>query len=125
MAKINKFTDLEVWKKAHELTLQVYLYSKSFPKEEMFGLLSQIRRAVVSVESNIAEGFSRYHYKDRVKFYFQARGSLSEVQSQLITTKDLGYINQEDFNKMFELSEKVAIILSGLIRSTQIYSKNP
>ena len=87
--KINKFTDLEVWKSAHNLTLGIYQITNSFPKSEVYGLTSQIRRAAVSVESCVAEGFSRYHYKDRLRFYYDARGSISEVQSQLITAKDL------------------------------------
>ncbi len=65
---IKNFTDLDVWKEAHKLTLLVYKETKTFPKDEMFGLVSQIRRAVVSIESCIAEGFARYHYKDRLNF---------------------------------------------------------
>lgn len=123
MVFIQKFTDLEVWKKAHELTLLVYKLSKGFPKDESFGLKSQIRRAVVSIESNIAEGFSRFHYKDRCNFYYQSRGSVSEVQTQLIIAKDLGFISRQEFQKSFDLSEKVLIILGGLIKSTEQLSK--
>jgi four helix bundle protein len=116
---IKNFTDLEVWKESHKLTLLVYRITKEFPKEEMFGLISQIRRAVISIESNIAEGFARFHYKDRLNFYFQARGSISELESQLITSKDLGYINEKDFQDIFSQAEKSGKILSGLIRSTE------
>ena len=66
---IKNFTDLEAWKEAHALTLLVYMATKEFPKEESYGLTSQLRRASISVESCIAEGFARYHYKDRVQFY--------------------------------------------------------
>lgn len=121
---IQKFTDLEVWKESHKLTLLVYNFTKNFPKDETFGLTSQIRRAVVSIESNIAEGFSRYHFKDRLNFYYQSRGSASEVQTQLIIAKDLEYITQIEFLEAFNLSQKVLIILSGLIRSTEALSKN-
>src|SRR3989344_5600554 len=114
--KINKFTDLEVWKSAHNLTLGIYQITNSFPKSEVYGLTSQIRRAAVSVESCVAEGFSRYHYKDRLRFYYDARGSISEVQSQLITAKDLRFIKEKDFLDMFNQAEKTGIILSGLIR---------
>ena len=117
--KINKFTDLEVWKSAHNLTLGIYQITNSFPKSEVYGLTSQIRRAAVSVESCVAEGFSRYHYKDRLRFYYDARGSISEVQSQLITAKDLRFIKEKDFLDMFNQAEKTGIILSGLIRSTE------
>ncbi len=120
---IQKFTDLEVWKYAHQLTLFVYKISKDFPREEMFSLTSQIRRAAVSIESNIAEGFSRYHFKDRLNFYYQSRGSASEVQTQLIIAKDLDYISEEEFEKAADLVQKVLIILSGLIKSTERLAK--
>lgn len=120
---IQKFTDLEVWKNSHELTIFVYKITKKFPKEEVFGITSQIRRASVSIESNIAEGFSRFHFKDRLNFYYQSRGSATEVQAQLLIVKDLEYISQEDFNKAFDLTQKVLIILSGLIKSTENMSR--
>jgi four helix bundle protein len=116
---IQKFTDLEVWKNSHELTIFVYKITKNFPKEEIFGITSQIRRASVSIESNIAEGFSRFHFKDRLNFYYQSRGSASEVQTQLLIVKDLKYISVDDFNRAFDLTQKVLIILSGLIKSTE------
>ena len=119
MVTITKFTDLEAWKEAHKLTLLVYKYTKGFPKPETFGLKSQLRKAAVSVESCIAEGFSRYHYKDRLNFYYDARGSIAEVQSQSITSKDLKYLNQYKFKKIFNQAEKTGIILGGLIRSTE------
>ena len=120
---IRNFTDLEAWKDAHKLTLLIYKVTKNFPKEEIFGLVSQIRRAVISVESNIAEGFARFHYKDRLNFYFQSRGSISEVESQSITSKDLGYMKESEFKEIFDQAEKVGRILSGLIRSTDELSK--
>lgn len=123
MALIQKFTDLEVWKVSHELTILVYKLTKNFPKDEVFGITSQIRRASVSIESNIAEGFSRYHFKDRLNFYYQSRGSASEVQTQLLIAKDLEYISIEEFNKAYDLSQKVLIILSGLIKSTENISR--
>lgn len=124
MNKILKFTDLEVWKETHRLTLLVYKYTESFPKTETFGLTSQIRRATVSVESCIAEGFSRYHYKDRLNFYYDARGSLAEIQTQTIISKDLKYISEIKFSEIMEQSKKVSIILGGLIRSTEKLSRS-
>lgn len=91
MPTIKKFSDLDAWKEAHKLTLLVYKYTKSFPKAEIFGLTSQLRRATVSVESCLAAGFYRYHYKERVNFYYKSKGSLAEVESQSITSKDLNY----------------------------------
>ena len=118
MNKIKKFTDLDAWKEAHKLTLLIYNYTKSFPKSEIFGLTSQLRRASVSVESCIAEGFYRFHYKERVNFYYKSRGSLAEVHSQSITSKDLGYLADNSFEKIFEQLEVTSKVLNGLIRST-------
>jgi len=121
--KISKFTDLEVWKEAHRRTLAIYQTTNNFPKSEFYGLTSQLRRAAVSIESCIAEGFSRYHYKDRFRFYYDARGSISEVQSQLITAKDLKFIKEKQFDDIFNQTEKTGIILGGLIRSTENLAK--
>lgn len=118
MTTINKFTDLKVWQEAHNLTLLVYKYTNSFPKSEIFGLTSQIRRATVSIESCIAEGFSRFHFKDRLVFYYDARGSIAEVQSQSITSKDVEYFTKVQFDEIWKQSELVALILGGLIKST-------
>jgi len=115
---IERFTDLDVWKEAHKLTLLIYKYTKDFPKSEIFGLISQLRRAAISIESCIAEGFSRYHYKDRLNFYYDSRGSIAEVQTQTITSHDLEYFTENMFSEIMDQSEKVAIILGGLIRST-------
>lgn len=120
---ITRFTDLEVWKEAHTLTLLVYKMTKTFPKEELYGLTMQLRRAAVSDESCIAEGFARFHYKDRLNFYYDARGSVNEVQCQMIIAKDLEYVTEENFQKVFNQAQKVGIILGGLIRSTEKLSK--
>ena len=116
---IKKFTDLDAWKEAHKLTLLVYRHTKNFPNSETFGLTSQLRRAAVSIESCIAEGFSRFHYKDRLNFYYDARGSIAEVQSQSMTSRDLKYLSNKDFEELSRQSEKAAVILGGLIRSTE------
>lgn len=105
--KIKNFKDLIVWQKGHTLVLQIYKLSKEFPKEELFGLSNQIRRAIVSYTSNIAEGFSRTSYKEKAQFYATALGSLTEVQNQLLIARDLGYISQELFN---ELEEQLVVI---------------
>lgn len=123
MATISKFYDLEVWKESHKLTLLVYKHTKNFPSSENFGIKSQLRRAVVSIESCIAEGFSRYHYKDRLTFYYDSRGSIAEVQTQILISKDLSYLSDAEFKEIFDQAEKTAIILGGLIRSTGNLSK--
>lgn len=121
--RIKHFTDLDVWKEAHKLTLQVYKATSQFPPEEKYGLISQLRRSAVSTESNIAEGFNRYHFGERINFYYDARGSLGEVQSQLITAKDLKSLNQKDFQKLWNQTTKVDIILNGLITKTRSFKK--
>lgn len=123
MTVINKFTDLVAWKEAHKLTLLVYKITQVFPKSEIYGLTSQLRRAVVSIESCIAEGFCRFHYKDRLNFYYDARGSVGEVQSQMIDARDLNFTDEKLFKQVFDQVEKVGVILGGLIRSTENLSK--
>ena len=118
--KIKSFTDLDAWKEGHKLVLLIYLTTKNFPKEELFGLTSQIRRAAVSITSNITEGFSRKSSKEKIQFYLVARGSLMEIQSQLLIARDLKYLNKENFNKIAEQSVKVSRLINGLIK----YCKN-
>ena len=116
---IRKFTDLEAWKEAHILTLLIYQLTNQFPKSEIYGLTCQMRRAAVSIESCIAEGFCRYHYKDRLNFYYDARGSIGELESQSITAKDLKYLSEDNCDKLGSQIQRTSILLGGLIRSTQ------
>lgn len=118
--KIKSFTDLNAWKHGHKLVLEIYLITKKFPREEVFGLTSQIRRCSVSITSNIAEGFSRKSYKEKLNFYSIALGSTTELQNQILIAKDVGYITKEKFDKIAELSITVHKIINGLIK----YSKN-
>ena len=90
---------------------------KKFPKEERFGIIDQLRRAVSSITANIAEGWGRYHFADRIKFYYQARGSCSEVQNFLILSKDLGYLDKSEFDKLNAMCDRCFKIISGLIRA--------
>ncbi|MFA6536194.1 MAG: four helix bundle protein [Candidatus Paceibacterota bacterium] len=119
MEKIQRFKDLVAWQEAHKLVLKVYQLTKLFPKDEMFGLTSQLRRAVVSVSSNIAEGFTRNSKKDKSHFYSTAKGSVSEVESQLLIAKDLGYISLNDFENCEVQLSRVDRLASGLIKSAQ------
>ena len=116
---IKLFTDLFAWQEGHKLVIEVYKITKNFPKEEMFGLTSQLRRAVVSITSNIAEGFSRRTYSDKAHFYSMAQGSVTEVQNQLIIARDILYISIATYNKVFELSIVVHKIINGLVKSTR------
>jgi len=115
--KLNSFTDLEAWKQAHELSLMIYQSTKNFPNEEKFGLVSQMRRAVVSITSNLAEGFGRRNTGEKKQFYAIAQASLMEIQSQLFISKDIGYINHGDFEKILEKSTFVHKLITGLIKS--------
>ena len=117
--QINDFFDLDAWKKGHELTIEIYKITKSFPKEELYGIISQIRRASSSITANIAEGFARYHFKDKVRFYHQARGSAAEVQNFLLLAKDLGYIDEKSCQKLCEKAKEVMQLINGLIRSIE------
>jgi four helix bundle protein len=93
MGKIERFQDLEVWQKAHQLVLAIYKATRSFPASEKFGLVSQMQRAAVSVPANIAEGFKRHGQADKIRFYNTSETSLEETKYYLILSKDLGYIS--------------------------------
>lgn len=117
--KIHKFTDLIVWQEGHKLVLMVYKATKDFPSEEKFGLTNQMRRAVVSFTSNIAEGFTRKTSKEKYQFYNIAKGSLTELQNQLIIARDVGYLSKESFNQIANQSVVVNKLLNGLLKATR------
>lgn len=114
--KIKDFTELYAWQEGHKLVLGVYKITKQFPKDELFGLVSQMRRCAVSITSNIAEGFSR-RGKDKCQFYTIAQGSATELQNQLIISKDINYLEVELFKSLFDLSIRVNKLIFGLIKS--------
>jgi len=116
---IRNFYDLEAWKKGHKLVLEIYKLTKGFPKEELFGIIAQLRRVASSITANIAEGFERYHFKDKIRFYYQARGSVAEVQNFLLLAKDLEYINFETCKNLGQKANEVRQIINGLIRSIE------
>ena len=118
MVIIRKFTDLIAWNESHTLVLNIYARTKKFPKDELFGLTSQMRRSAVSVTSNIAEGFGRHTFKDKVHFFYQARGSLAELRNQLIISRDLSYMTQIEYNELEIIVDKSQRLLQGLITST-------
>lgn len=113
---INKFEELDVYKEAHSLVLMVYKLTESFPRSETLSLVSQIRRAAVSVVANIVEGNTRSHRKEFVQFLYISKGSLEEVKYYFILTLDLKYINKNDYDRLQEQAEKVGKMLSGLIK---------
>jgi four helix bundle protein len=113
-AKIKSFTDLNAWKQGHLLVLEIYKITKEFPIEERYGLISQMKRAAVSITSNIAEGFSRNTSKDKFQFYCMAHGSLTELQNQLILSRDLKYLDKEKFNIIAQQTIIVGKLINGL-----------
>lgn len=115
--KIRDFEDLEVYSLTRDLTNLVYKTTKTFPDEEKFGIVSQIRRAITSVGANIAEGFGRYHYKENIQFCRNARGSLTEVKHFMITALDLGYIENPTFEEFLQKYDTLKIKLNNYIRS--------
>lgn len=117
--KIKTFRDLDTWQQAYTLGLEIYRVTKHFPKEESFGLTSQMRRAVVSVSSNIAEGFARQGIADKSHFYAMAHGSLTEIQSQLYIARGIEYLNEADFSDIYRQTVITHKLLTGLIKSTK------
>lgn len=119
MQKIKNFTDLNAWKEGHKLVLLIYKAVKVFPSKEQFILVSQILRAVISITSNIAEGFGRRGIKEKIRFYSMSQGSLRELQNQLIIAKDIGYISDKKFNEFWNQTIVVHKLLTGLIKSLE------
>jgi four helix bundle protein len=107
---------LDVWKLAVELAVSVYRATEKFPGEERFGLTSQIRRAAVSIPSNIAEGAARRGKKEFVQFLHTARGSLSEMDTQLDIARELGFLDRTNWSDLNEKMERVDMTLAGLLR---------
>lgn len=117
--KIKSFTDLVAWKEGHKLVIELYKVTKNFPKEEQFGLVIQLRRAGVSITSNIAEGFSRRSYKEKLLFYSIALGSLTEVQNQLLISRDINFLSKEEFDTISQLTSIVSKLINGLIKGAK------
>ena len=109
------YHNILVWRKAHELTLKIYKITKKFPKDELFGVVSQLRRASSSVPANIVEGNARRTNKEYAQFLIQARGSLSESQYFLELSRDLTYISTDEFNRLISISIEVGKMLNSLI----------
>lgn len=110
-----------VFKKAHELVLKVYEVTSLFPKDEQFGLISQIRRAAVSIPSNIAEGKARNSTKDYIRFLMISRGSLEELKYQMYLSYELEYLNDEEYNSIEKLTIEVGKLINSLITKLNTY----
>ena len=111
------YTDLEVWQAAMDLVMGIYEITQSFPREDIYGLTSQLRRAAVSVPSNIAEGKGRSSDKELVQFLNPSRGSLFEIETQVAIARSIGYLNAETSEAIFRQTSRVGQLLNGLIRA--------
>lgn len=116
---VQMYRDLIAWQKSIELVTDVYRCTSKFPKEEIYGLTSQLRRAAVSVPSNIAEGQGRHSTGEFRHFLGQARGSLFEVETQILIARQLGYLGEQETNCLLQTSAEVGRILNGLYASLQ------
>lgn len=117
---ISSFTDLVVWRKAHQLMQNVYALANNLPPEEKFARRSQLIRSVSSVPANIAEGYGRYHYQENIQFCRQARGSLYETQNHIIAARDLHQAPLEDCERLIKESNDVLRLLNAYLRSTSL-----
>jgi four helix bundle protein len=113
------YRDLVVWNKAMELVMEIYRLTQAFPKEEIFGLMSQLRRSAVSIPSNIAEGQGRLSKGEFRVFLGNARGSLSELETQILIARKLDYLKETDAAGLMERASEVGRTLNGLIGSTK------
>ena len=114
---MKNYKDLIVWKKAHEMTLQVYSATRAFPREELYGLTSQLRRSAASIGANIAEGSGRRSDNEICRFLQIARGSASEVEYHVLLARDLQLLREEDFQKLSHQADEVQRMLTALIQS--------
>ena len=112
---VRTFRDLVVWNKAMDMVTEIYRLTKPFPKEELFGLTGQLRRAAVSVPANIAEGQGRLSEREFRQFLGNARGSLSEMETHILIARNLGYLDEESTEHLLDASAEVGRILNGLL----------
>jgi len=114
METIKHFKELKVWQKGIEIVKDIYEITKLFPKEEMYGLTSQMRRSAISIPSNIAEGFKRYHTKEYKQFLYIALGSIAELETQIVITKEVGLLEDLMMDAMNEKLDHTSKMLSSL-----------
>jgi len=113
------FRNIKAWQYADDLAVLVYSKTRSFPKEELYGITSQLRRAAVSVPANIAEGASREHKKEYLHFLYVARGSIAEAEYLLHLSRRVGYLKDDEYKKVEDLRKETAKTLQGLINSVK------
>jgi four helix bundle protein len=117
MSKVNNYRDLRVWQMGMTMVTEIYKVSQAFPREELYGLTSQLRRAGVSVPANIAEGFGRQTTRDYLNFLTIARGSLMEVETLLQICRNLNYVDQPQLDNLLEHADHLSRSLNALITS--------
>ncbi len=122
-SKTNSYKDLIVWKKSYELSILIYKLTKKFPKDEVYGLTSQIRRCAVSIPSNIAEGYSRYRKLEFAHFLQISFASGAELETQILISKDLNYISQSEFDEVSSLLIEVMKMLNSLMSKVRLSGK--
>ena len=115
MRQLESYQDLEVWKQSKDLVAAIYQVTKAFPRSEQFGLVNQLRRACISIPSNLAEGCGRNYFKDSIQFFFVSRGSLYEIETQIIISFELGYINKDEQTAILEKIKACKRLLNGFI----------
>ena len=120
-SKIKSFTDLKVWQEGHKLVIEIYKATDLFPQKETYSLIDQMRRSATSVTSNIAEGFGRLSYKEKIQFYYLAQGSLIELKNQLLIARDVGYMKIESFDKIAIQANITHQLLQGLITKSKTF----
>ena len=114
---MQSYKDLIAYQKGYKLTLKIYQITKDYPKEEIYGLVSQMRRSAVSIPCNIAEGYRRGHRKEYIQFLYMAHGSCSELETLISLSHDLSLMSEQVFQELYGLQEEVSKLLSGLISS--------
>lgn len=124
MGEVITYKELDVWQQPRILVKSIYQLTKKFPKEEQFGLTNQVRRAAVSIPSNIAEGCGRNHFKDSIQFFFIARASLYELETQIILACDLEYIPEQELLSVTDQTTRCKKLLNGFINYYQKQSNN-
>ncbi len=118
------FTDLKIWQLAHQLTIQIYKHTTTFPKSELFGITSQIRRSSSSISANIAEGFGRKGKNEFVQYLYQAKGSLLETQNFIFLARDLKFLNSHSSIDLLNKYTQLAKMLNSFITSIKNEPKN-
>ena len=118
---MHQFKNLEIWKRSRLFCSKIYAVTSNFPDNEKFGLVSQMRRCVVSITSNIAEGFGRRGYKEKVQFYYISLGSFSELKNQILIARDIGYLNEKSYAEIMSQADCAHKLLNLFINKTKTF----